>query len=70
MQVFDLIFMMMDRNNPALPKTQSLVYLFYKYSFVENNKGYGAAIVMLLVLILLLLTGIQQMIQKSWVHYS
>jgi multiple sugar transport system permease protein len=70
MQVFDLIFMMMDRNNPALPKTQSLVYLFYKYSFVENNKGYGAAIVMLLLLIILLLTGIQQTIQKRWVHYS
>jgi multiple sugar transport system permease protein len=62
--------MMMDRNNPALPKTQSLVYLFYKYSFVENNKGYGAAIVMLLLLIILLLTGAQQMIQKRWVHYS
>ncbi|MDR2069950.1 MAG: sugar ABC transporter permease [Treponema sp.] len=70
MQVFDLIFMMMDRNNPALPKTQSLVYLFYKYSFVENNKGYGAAIVILLLLIILLLTGIQQSIQKNWVHYS
>ncbi|MDR0709473.1 MAG: sugar ABC transporter permease [Spirochaetaceae bacterium] len=70
MQVFDLIFMMMDRNNPALPKTQSLVYLFYKYSFVENNKGYGAAIVMMLLLIILLLTGIQQTIQKRWVHYS
>jgi multiple sugar transport system permease protein len=70
MQVFDLIFMMMDRNNPALPKTQSLVYLFYKYSFVENNKGYGAAIVILLLLIILLLTSIQQTVQKKWVHYS
>ena len=27
LQVFDLIFMVMDRNNPALSKTQSLVYL-------------------------------------------
>jgi multiple sugar transport system permease protein len=70
LQIFDLIFMMMDRNNPALPKTQSLVYLFYKYSFVENNKGYGAAIVILLLLIILLITGIQQIIQKKWVYYS
>lgn len=31
MQVFDLIFMVMDRNNPALYKTQSLVYFFYQY---------------------------------------
>ena len=30
MQVFDVIYMMIDRTNPALPGTQSLVYLFYK----------------------------------------
>jgi multiple sugar transport system permease protein len=70
MQVFDLIFMVMDKNNPALPRTQSLVYLFYKYSFVENNKGYGAAIVMLLLAIIMLLTVIQNTVQKRWVHYG
>jgi multiple sugar transport system permease protein len=70
LQVFDLIFMMLDRNNPALPKTQSLVYLFYKYSFVNNNKGYGAVIVLLLLLIVLALTLIQQQAQKRWVHYN
>jgi len=70
MQVFDLIFMMMDRNNPALPKTQSLVYLFYRYSFVENNKGYGASIVLLLLAIILIMTVIQQQVQKRWVHYN
>jgi multiple sugar transport system permease protein len=70
MQVFDLIFMVMDKANPALLKTQSLVYLFYQYSFVENNKGYGAAIVILLLLIILILTGINQFIQKRWVHYG
>jgi multiple sugar transport system permease protein len=70
MQVFDLIFMVMDKNNPALPKTQSLVYLFYQYSFVQNNKGYGAAIVILLLLIILLMTAIQNFMQKRWVIYN
>jgi len=70
MQVFDLIFMVMDMANPALPKTQSLVYLFYQYSFVENNKGYGAAIVMLLLAIIMLLTLIQNAAQKRWVYYG
>jgi len=70
MQVFDLIFMVMDKANPALPKTQSLVYLFYQYSFVENNKGYGAAIVMLLLAIIMLLTLIQNAAQKRWVYYG
>ena len=32
LQVFDLIFMVMDKNNPALYKTQSIVYLFYQNS--------------------------------------
>lgn len=49
LQVFDLIYMVIDKNNPALYKTQSLVYLFYQNSFVENNKGYGSTIVVLLL---------------------
>jgi multiple sugar transport system permease protein len=70
LQVFDIIFMMLDRNNPALPGTQSLVYLFYKYAFVNNNKGYGATIVLLLLVIIMIFTVIQQQIQRRWVHYS
>jgi multiple sugar transport system permease protein len=70
LQVFDLIFVMMDRNNPAIVETQSLVYLFYKYSFVNNNKGYGAAIVLFLLVIIMIITVIQQQIQKRWVHYN
>jgi multiple sugar transport system permease protein len=70
MQVFDLIFMVMEKSNPALFKTQSLVCLFYRYSFVENNKGYGAAIVMLLLLVIMVITAVQQYIQKHWVHYE
>jgi multiple sugar transport system permease protein len=70
LQVFDLIFMVMDKANPALPKTQSLVYLFYQYAFVQNNKGYGAAIVILLLVIIMIITVIQQQVQKYWVHYN
>lgn len=70
MQVFDSIYMMMDKSNPALVKTQSLVYLFYKYSFVEGNKGYGSSIVMLLLVVILLITVIQMFCQKKWVNYS
>ncbi len=70
LQVFDSIFMMMDRTNQALPKTQSLVYLFYRYSFVESNKGYGSAIVMLLLLVIMIVTIIQMKLQKKWVNYN
>lgn len=70
LQVFDLIFMVMDRNSLALPKTQSLVYLFYKYSFMQSNMGYGSAIVVLLLVIIMILTIFQMIGQKKWVFYN
>lgn len=69
LQVFDLIFMMIDKTNAALPKTQSLVYLFYKQSFIMNDKGYGSAIVMVLLMIIMVITVIQVKAQKKWVNY-
>ena len=73
MQVFDLIYMVMAGgadSNPALPKTQSLVYLFYKYSFTQKNLGYGSTIVVLLLVIILLITIFQMKAQKKWVFYN
>ena len=70
LQVFDLIFMVMDRNSPALYKTQSLVYLFYQNSFVQNNKGYGSTIVVLLLVVIMIMTVFQNIAQKKWVHYN
>lgn len=70
LQVFDSIFMMVDQSSPALPKTQSLVYLFYRYAFVENNKGYGSTIIVLLLAIIMIITVFQMKAQKKWVHYN
>lgn len=70
LQVFDSIYMMLDKSNPALAKTQSLVYLFYKYSFIEGNRGYGSAIVMLLLVVIIIITIIQMLCQKKWVNYN
>ncbi|MDR0885931.1 MAG: sugar ABC transporter permease [Clostridiales Family XIII bacterium] len=70
MQIFDVIYMMIDRTNAALPKVQSLVYLFYKYAFVQNNRGYGAAIIVLLLVIIMIITAIQNYAQKKWVTYN
>ena len=70
MQVFDVIYMVIDNNNPALFKTQSLVSLFYKYSFTQGNKGYGATVVVVLLVVIMLLTILQMIGQKKWVHYN
>lgn len=70
MQIFDSIYMMINTSSPALRKTQSLVYLFYRYAFVENNKGYGSAIVVLLLVVIMIITVFQMVAQKKWVHYN
>ncbi len=70
MQVFDLIYMLIDLNNPAWKKTESLVYLFYKYSFQQSKKGYGATVIVVLLAFILILTIIQIIGQKKWVHYE
>lgn len=69
-QVFDLIFMVIDKTNPALDKTQSLVYLFYRYSFTEKNLGYGSTIVVLLLAVIMVITVFQMIAQKKWVYYN
>lgn len=68
-QVFDVIFMMIDKTSMAIESTQSLVYLFYQHSFTVNDKGYGSAIIMLLLAIIMVITFIQSKIEKKWVHY-
>lgn len=70
LQVFDIIFMMVDAKNPALPSSRSLVYLFYSETFVNGNTGYGAAIAVFLLVIILILTAIQMKLQRKWVYYA
>ena len=70
LQVFDLIYMVMDDSNPAMSKTQSLVYLFYQYSFVNKNYGYGSTIVVLLLVLTMIITVFQMIGQKKWVFYN
>ena len=70
MKVYDLIYMMADSTNPALVDMQSLMYLFYRASFVAGERGYGSAIVIWTVGLILLVTLIQFWGQKKWVTYD
>ncbi len=70
MKVYDLIYMMADDTNPALADMQSLMYLFYRSSFVAGDRGYGSAIVVWTVALILLVTLIQFWGQKKWVTYD
>ena len=70
LQVFDLVFVLIEPTNPARPRAQSVVDLFYRQAFVENDRGYAAAIVMSLLVVILIMTLIQFRLQKRWVHYE
>lgn len=70
LQVFDTIYMMFKPSAPSFKSVESIVYLFYRYTFKEYNKGYGSTIVVVLFIIIMVLTLIQNKLQKKWVHYN
>ena len=69
-KVYDLIYMMVEETNPAVTSVQSLMYLFYRESFVAGSRGMGSAIVIWTVLLIGLVTVIQFYGQKKWVNYD
>ncbi|MGL6154296.1 MAG: carbohydrate ABC transporter permease [Cetobacterium sp.] len=68
-QMFDLIFMMVSRNNPAFESTMTIVYFFYTNAFQMSEKGYAAAIAVVLFIIIFIFTIIQMKLQKKLVNY-
>jgi multiple sugar transport system permease protein len=68
--VFDLMFMVMDKTNLALNKVQSVVYLFYQYSFTNGDKGTGAALVVMLLIFIMIITVILQEAEKKLVYHN
>ena len=67
-QLFDLLYAILGSSNPVLPRSMSLVYFFYREGFVSNDKGYAAAIAMVVFLIIGLVTALQFRLQKRWVQ--
>lgn len=70
LQMFDLVYIMIGRNNPTIPDTQTVIYLFYKVAFIDNDKGLASAIVFLLLILIIGLTALQFRLQRRWVHYG
>jgi multiple sugar transport system permease protein len=67
-QLFDLLYAILGSSNPVLPKSMSLVYFFYREGFVNNDKGFAAAVAMVIFLIIGLVTALQFRFQKKWVQ--
>ncbi|OPA77741.1 sugar ABC transporter permease [Paenibacillus selenitireducens] len=69
-QMFDLIFMMIGDKSMVIQSAQTVVFLFYKYAFIDNAKGYASTIAIVLLVIIMVVTAIQMKLQKKWVHYE
>ncbi len=69
-KVYDLIYMLIEESNPAITSAQSLMYLFYRESFVSGNRGLGSSVVIWTVALIGLVTAVQFWGQKKWVNYE
>ncbi|MDD2981079.1 MAG: sugar ABC transporter permease [Hespellia sp.] len=69
-QVFDVVYMMVGKTNPAYAATQTVVMLFYRKAFDYGYKGYAAAISILIFAAIMIVTVIQLIGQKKWVNYD
>ena len=69
-KVYDLIYMLIEESNPAITSAQSLMYLFYRESFVQGNRGLGSSVVIWTVALIGLVTAVQFWGQKKWVNYE
>lgn len=70
LKVFDIVYMMIEKTNPAIRSCETILYNFYQETFVKNNKGYGSALVVWCVILIAIITAIQFIGQKKWVTYD
>ena len=69
-QLFDLLYAILGTTatNASLPQSMSLVYYFYHAGFVTNEKGFAAAVAMIIFVIIGFVTFLQFRFQRRWVH--
>jgi multiple sugar transport system permease protein len=67
-QLFDLLYALLGSTNPVIPKTMSLVFYFYNAGFIDNDKGFAAAIAMAIFVLIGIVTLVQFRVQKRWVQ--
>ena len=67
LKIFDFIYLMVDRTTYSYTYSMSLVTYFYECAFNKSSmRGYGAAISVVLALIIMVITIIQMIVKKYW----
>lgn len=69
-QIFDFIYLMIPQGSSGTEASRSLVTYFFEQSFVKFHKGYGAAVSLMLFLLILVIMAIQLVCQKKMVFYD
>lgn len=68
LQIFDFIYLMIDRTTLSYTYSYSLVTYFYECAFNKSSmRGYASAITVVLALIIMVITIIQMIGKKHWV---
>lgn len=70
LQAFDLVYLMVGKDSPALASSETVVFLFYQKGIIQGQGGYAAAIAFVLLALILIITLFQFRVQKRWVHYG
>lgn len=69
LQVFDLVFMM-ARDSSIIESSRTIVYSVWENAFVFTKMGYASAQAWILFIIIMIITIVQMVGQKKWVHYQ
>ena len=67
LQAYDQI-QILTQGGPS-GSTRTLLYMYYQLGFEEFNMGQATAVAMVLILITVVLSLIQFVVSKKWVHY-
>lgn len=68
LQIYDFIYLMLDRRAHAYTYSMSLVTYFYECAFNKTSmRGYGAAISVVLAIIIMIITIFQMVAKKYWI---
>ena len=70
LQIFDFIYLMIPEGSIGMASARSLVSYFFRQSFVMGHRGYGAAVSVILFLLILLITMLLMFLQKRIVFYD
>jgi len=70
LQIFDFIYLMIQRDAIAYQYSMSLVTYFFELAFVKDLRGYASAVSIVLCVIIMVITMLQMYFQKYWVNYD